>query len=126
MKEKKYIEGIILLHSYIESELIGLLIDGTQLNEEGFFPPVKEREALGFDYKTSARICLFMDLIDETFFLRLMEFNSTRNKIAHELFKKDIQEDTLKKQLNDADKISKELAEIVIGVQMSKEESEEV
>ena len=117
IKEKNYIQGIILMHLYIESELINLIMENTELNQDGNFPPIKEKELVILNYKEALMICLCMDLIDENLFEKLKEFNSTRNKIAHKLFKGFFEEQFLIKQLKGAEEMSKEIALKIISTQ---------
>ena len=113
IKNKYYVEAFLCLHMFLESDLIGCIIEKTYTignptiidDKEERTYPIKEDEWNKFDFKTAARVCLFMDIINEIFFQRLNEFNSTRNKLAHQLLKKDIDEKYLKKIIDDGIKI---------------------
>jgi len=64
--------------------------------------------------------CMFMDIFDEKFFQRLMEFNSSRNKLAHQLLKKNLDEDEIKKEIEKGMKIYDEVEEIMLKLQEKK------
>jgi len=124
IKNKHYIEAFLCLHMCLESDLIGIIIEATynkncepKYIESGRAYPIKEDEWNKFDFKTAAKVCLFMDIIDDKFFTRLMEFNSSRNKLAHHILKKNIDENFLKKEIENGMKLYYEIGDIDLKLQ---------
>jgi len=125
IKNKHYIEAFLCLHMFLESDLIGCIIEATYakgnepkyMDDEGRYYPIKEDEWNKFDFKTAARVCLFMDIFDEKFFKRLMNFNSARNKLAHQLLKKNIDETYLKNEIDKGMKLYYEIGDIMLKLQ---------
>jgi len=112
VKEERYIEASLLIHMAILDELINLIIHETyrkdekpQIKNSEFFYPIKEKTWGGMDYKMASTVCLFMDIISDLEFKRLMSFNSLRNKLAHSLSRKNIKLKEILEGIEDAEKL---------------------
>lgn len=117
-KEGYYVEAFTLIHMMIESELKEFIIEGSKYNKNNP-PKIKQVELGNLSYIGAARVGLFMDLYEESFFKRLITFNNVRNKLAHQTFKKEIEENYLKKELDKAIVLEGELAERLLKLQLN-------
>lgn len=116
-KEGHYVEAFTLIHMMLESELKEFIIEGSKYDKNNP-PKIKQFELDNLGYIGSVRIGLFMDLYDESFFKKLIDFNNIRNKLAHKIFKKDIEENYLKEELDKAIILEGELAGRLLKLQI--------
>lgn len=120
IENKNYIEAFLVLHMHIESDLINCVIEKTYQEDSINVKDkesIKEKEWMKMDLKSAARTCLFMNIIEDDLYNRIMSFNTVRNNLAHSILKKNFDEYSLLRDIREGNKIWTELSEIIIKFQ---------
>jgi len=79
IKEERFIEAIVLIHTSIEIYLSGIIADTLDNNE-------KIKVVQNFKFIDLAKICYILDVTDRTAYFKLRSLNKVRNSLAHQDF----------------------------------------
>lgn len=80
VKEERFIEAIVLVHTSIEIYLSSI-IDDTLDNSE------KIKVIKNYRFIDLAKVCYILDAIDSTTYFKLRNLNKVRNSLAHQDFR---------------------------------------
>ena len=87
--EKRYIEAIVLISSYIEA-FLGLFISikAKKLSKgKGFDHTKIENSIMHNSFDTNIKIASYLGIIDKTMYNTLNSFKSERNQLVHKMLK---------------------------------------